>query len=98
MNAILEGITGMDKMNDQVIATDFLIAAKAGIKNYSIALSETASPQVRDVLRRHLDDAINMHEKITNYMMENGYYHAYNPQEQFRVDMKAADTALNLGK
>ncbi|MCT8978461.1 spore coat protein [Clostridium sp. CX1] len=96
MNSILEGITGMDKMSDQVIATDFLIAAKSGIKNYSVALSETASPEVRNVLRRQLDDAINMHERITNYMMDNGYYHAYNPQEQFKVDMKVTDTALSL--
>lgn len=98
MNAILKGITGMDKMNDQVIATDFLIAAKSGIKNYAAALSEAASPEVRVALTRQLNDAISMHEKITNYMMDNGYYHAYNPQEQFKVDMKATDAALNLGK
>ncbi|WP_066620502.1 spore coat protein [Clostridium magnum] len=98
MNAILEGITGMDKMNDQVIATDFLIAAKSGIKNYAAALSETASPEVRNTLTRQLNDAISMHERITNYMMDNGYYHAYNPQEQFKVDMKATDMALSLGK
>lgn len=88
----------MDKMNDQVIATDFLIAAKSGIKNYAAALSEAASPEVRVALTRQLNDAISMHEKITNYMMDNGYYHAYNPQEQFKVDMKATDAALNLGK
>lgn len=98
MNSILEGITGMDKMNDQTIATDLLIAAKSGIKNYAAALSETASPEVRGTLRKQLDDAVNMHETITNYMMDNGYYHAYNPQEQFKVDMKATDAALNLGK
>ncbi|GIM27770.1 spore coat protein [Clostridium polyendosporum] len=96
MNAIIEGLTGMDKMNDQAIATDFLIAAKTGIKNYALAISETATPEVREMLRRHLDTAIATHEKITNYMMNNGYYHAYNPQEQFRVDMQVTDTTLNL--
>ena len=29
-------------------------------------------------------------------MMNKGYYHAYNPQEQIRVDMKAADTVMGL--
>ncbi|QGU96020.1 spore coat protein [Clostridium bovifaecis] len=96
MNSIIESLTGMDKMSDQVIATDFLIAAKSGIKNYAVALTETTSPEVRVVLRRHLNDAIRTHEVITNYMMKNGYYHAYNPQEQFEIDMKITKTALNL--
>lgn len=98
MNSILEGITGMDKMNDQIIATDFLIATKTGIKNYALAISETATPEVREILRRHLDDAIAAHEKITNYMIYEGYYYAYNPQEQFKVDMQTTDTTLNLVK
>ncbi|OPJ60388.1 spore coat protein [Clostridium oryzae] len=98
MNSIIESMTGMDKMNDQVIATDFLIATKSGIKNYAVALSEAASPEVRNTLKRQLDDAISMHEKVTDYMIDKGYYKAYNPEEQFRADVQAADTALNLGK
>lgn len=98
MNSIIESMTGMDKMNDQVIATDFLIATKSGIKNYAVALSEAASPEVRNTLKRQLDDAISMHEKVTDYMIDKGYYKAYNPEEQFRADVQAADTALNLVK
>lgn len=41
MNALIESLTGMNKMSDQVIATDFLIAAKSGVRNYAIALTET---------------------------------------------------------
>ena len=59
-------------------------------------MAETASPEVRDALRRQFDVAVGTHEKITNYMMDKGYYHAYNPQEQIRVDMKAADTVMGL--
>ncbi len=96
MANVLQNIAGMGNMTEQVIATDFLLATKTAIKNYASALSETASPQVRDVLRRHFDAAVASHEKITSYMMDKGYYHAYNPQEQIRVDMKAADTATGL--
>ncbi|MCX7747719.1 MAG: spore coat protein [Clostridia bacterium] len=96
MNKILESLTGMDKLSDQLIAADFLNAAKAGIKNYSWALSETATPEVRDTLRRQLDTAISTHERITNYMLDKGYYHAYDPSEQIKLDMKAAETAMNL--
>jgi similar to spore coat protein len=86
----------MDKFSDQVIATDFLVSAKSGVQNYSIALTETTSPMVRAALRKQLNDAIATHETISNYMMKKGYYHAYDLKEQFKVDMKTTDTALNL--
>lgn len=98
MNAIIEALTGMNKMTDQVIATDFLVAAKSAVRNYSIALTETTSKEVREVLKKHLNDAIVTHEAITNYMMKHGYYHPYNLEEQYKVDMKTTDTALGLSE
>ncbi|WP_207725219.1 spore coat protein [Clostridium saccharobutylicum] len=85
-------------MTDQVIATDFLISAKSGVQNYAVAITETTSPEVRLVLRKQLEDAIVTHDKISNYMMEKGYYHAYNMQEQLKVDINTTDVALNLVK
>ncbi|MCX7709385.1 MAG: spore coat protein [Clostridia bacterium] len=96
MTNMLQNMAGMGNMTEQVIATDFLLATKQAVKNYAWALAETASPQVRDTLRRQLDVAIGTHERITNYMMDKGYYHAYNPQEQIRVDMKASENVMNL--
>lgn len=91
-----QDMIGMGDMTEQVIATDFLISAKTGVINYAMAISETVTPEVRDVLRRHLDNAIETHEKIASYMMKNGYYHVNNPREQIRVDMEAADTVLDI--
>jgi similar to spore coat protein len=96
MNSLIESLTGMDKMSDQVIATDFLISAKSGVRNYALALTESINPEVRIILKAQLKDAIETHEIITNYMMKHGYYHAYNLEEQFRVDMRTTETALNL--
>ena len=96
MGNILQNIAGMTDMTEQIIASDFLIAAKAGVRNYAVALSETTTPEVREVLRRHLDIAISMHEKITMFMIKKGYYHVEDPQEQLRIDIKNADTVLNL--
>ncbi|WP_094701858.1 spore coat protein [Brevibacillus laterosporus] len=59
-------------------------------------LTEVATPDVRTILHKQLDDAIATHEKITNYMMSKGYYHAYNINEQIQMDMKTAKTTLNL--
>jgi similar to spore coat protein len=96
MNPIIEYFTGMDTMTDQVIATDFLISAKNGIINYSLALTETATPKVKKVLRKHLEEAITTHEKISAYMVENGFYHPYHVEEQFQLDLKNAETAINI--
>jgi similar to spore coat protein len=96
MNSIIESFTGMNKLSDQVIATDFLISAKNAVINFSVALTEVISPEVRVVLRKQLNDAIATHEIISNYMMKKGYYHAYDLQEQFKVDMQTTDIALKL--
>lgn len=98
MNGLIEMLTGMDKLSDQVIATDFLIAAKSGVRNYSIALTETTSPEIRSILKKQLNDAIATHETISVYMTKKGYYYAYDLQKQHDVDMKMTDTALNLTK
>jgi similar to spore coat protein len=96
LNTIVENLTGMDTMTDRVIASDLLISAKTGIKSYAVALTETATPEVRTVLRRHFDQAVNVHEQISSFMMNQGWYHAYNIDEQIKLDMKNANTALNL--
>lgn len=96
MNALIEKLTGMDKMTDQVIATDFLVAAKSAVQNYAIAITETTSPRLRETLINHLNDAITTHESIFNYMMQRGYYHAYDMYEQHQVDKKVTETALGL--
>lgn len=96
MNGLIETLTGMDKMTDQVIATDFLISAKSGVQNYAVAITETTSPEVRVILKKQLNDAISTHEKISNYMMEKGYYNAYDMEEQYKVDIETTDTALKL--
>ncbi|WP_055105735.1 spore coat protein [Paenibacillus ihumii] len=96
MNTIMRNMTGMGAMTDQVVASDLLIAAKSGIKNYAAALSEAATPEVRNVLCDQLSKAVNLHEQIFNYMRDNGYYNAYDPDQQIQMDVQNADKALNL--
>ncbi|MGQ3481261.1 spore coat protein [Paenibacillus sp. TY11] len=98
MNSIIENMTGMSGMTDQVIASDLLIAAKSGIKNYALALTESTSSEVRNVLCDQLNKAVNLHEQIFNYMKNNGYYNAYDPEQQIQMDIQNADKALSLPK
>lgn len=93
---ILKNIAGMGDMTEQIIATDLLISAKSGIKNYAVAITEAVTPEVNEVLYRHLQDAIKAHEKISKYMMDKGYYCVNDPQKQVILDIENADTVLNI--
>lgn len=96
MNALVENMTGMNTMTDQVIAMDFLIAAKTAVKNYATALTEAATPEVRGILKKQLDQVISTHEQISSYMITKGWYHPYNVKEQIQLDLQNAQTALKL--
>ncbi|MFV5315521.1 spore coat protein [Priestia megaterium] len=85
-------------LDDLAIATDLLLSAKNGVRTYAVALTETATPEVRKVLKKQLDEAIELHEKIAQYMIDNEMYHAYDVEEQVNHDLKKADKALELVK
>jgi similar to spore coat protein len=96
MNPIIESLTGMNVLSDQVIAMDLLIAAKSGVRNYAFAVTESGDPEVKGILTRHLEEAINQHELISQFMMEKGWYHPWDPNEQINFDLNNIDTALKL--
>lgn len=82
--------------SDDQIVTDMMNSAKQGIRSYAWAISETATPELRDVLTQQLTAAIRAHETISNFVMKKGLYHAYNPQEQIQMDIKNAQQVLNM--
>jgi similar to spore coat protein len=96
MNELFKNVAGMSGMTDQVIATDFLISVKSGVKNTAFALTEAATPELRTALREQLMAAISTHEQISKYMMEKGYYHPYNLEEQAKIDLAIAQTSQDL--
>jgi similar to spore coat protein len=98
MNQLIQNLMGMGGMTDQVIATDFLISAKAGVRNYAVAITETGTPELKAALREQLNAAIATHEKITNYMIARGFYHPHDLSEQLQVDLTITDTALKLAQ
>lgn len=98
MNNFIKNLMGMGGMTDQVIATDFLVSAKAGIRNLAFAITESNTPTVREELRKQLRNAVETHERITNYMMAQGMYYPYDIKEQLVTDFKITDTALKLSE
>jgi len=96
MNQSMQNMNGMGGMTEQVIATDFLMTAKSGIKNLALAITETSTKEVRDTLTQYLNDAIKTHEQISNYMISKGYYNPDDISRQLEMDIQATQTALNL--
>ena len=98
MNQLIQNLMGMAGMTDQVIATDFLISAKAGVRNYAVAITEAGTPELKAALREQLNTAIATHEKITNYMIARGFYHPHDLSEQLQVDLNVSNTVLKLAQ
>lgn len=79
-------------------AMDFLLRAKEGVRNLSIALTETASPDVRARLRNHLKQGIAMHQEITELMIRKKWFHPYELNEQYQLDQLSAKNTLMIGQ
>ncbi|OCA90661.1 spore gernimation protein GerQ [Bacillus sp. FJAT-27225] len=96
MNHFIQNLIGMGGMTDQVIAMDFLITAKSGIRNLAAVITETATPEVRAALKEQLREAIQTHTVISDYMTAKGYYYPTDLSNQFQLDVSTAETALKL--
>ncbi|WP_352924417.1 spore coat protein [Peribacillus simplex] len=53
---------------------------------------------MRAVLREQLRSAVETHGLISDYMVSKGYYHPLDISEQSKVNLKAANTVLNLSQ
>ncbi|RHW42116.1 spore coat protein [Neobacillus notoginsengisoli] len=98
MNQFIQKMVGMSGMTDQVIASDFLISTKSGVRNLAAIIAETATPELRAALKEQLKDAIRTHTAISDYMIAKGYYLPNDLNGQFSVDLNAAETAIQLGE
>lgn len=96
MNSIVENMMGINTLTDEVIAMDFLINAKSAVRNYAMAVTECATPEIKMVLAKQLDEAIDSHEMIMNYMVQRGLLHPYNANEQIQLNLQNIETALKI--
>ena len=74
------------ELADTTFAMDFLLRAKEGVRNIAVALTESASPDVRTTLRNHLMQGIAMHQEITELMISKKWFHPYELSEQYKLD------------
>ncbi|CAH0346817.1 spore coat protein [Bacillus sp. CECT 9360] len=80
---------------DGFLAGDLLAFAKSSVRNYAVAITETATPMLREVLKKQLNGAVKVHERIFNYMYQKGLYPAYDLNKLLENDVKLARKALS---
>ncbi|OWP59617.1 spore coat protein [Bacillus velezensis] len=85
------------ELADMTFAMDFLLRAKEGVRNTAVALTETASPDVRALLRKQLMQGIAMHQEITDLMVSKKWFHPHDLSEQYKLDQLSAKNILMVG-
>lgn len=73
-----------------------LIFAKTAVRNYSIAITETATPALRQLLHKQLNSAIKLHGDVYYFLYNRGLYPSYNLNQLLKNDQKTAHEALNM--
>ena len=94
----VENAEGMPEMADSALALEFLMSIKTGVRNAATALSETATPDLREAFRVQLEAGLALHEEVSNFMIKKGWLHPYNLQDQYKIDLKSIEGALMIGK
>ncbi|MFC3342450.1 spore coat protein [Paenibacillus abyssi] len=88
----------MPEMADMTFAMDFLLRAKEGVRNTAAALTETASPQARAVLRSQLRQGVALHQEITELMIRKKWFHPYELKEQYQLDQLSANKTVQIAQ
>lgn len=89
---------GMPNLFDSLVAMDFLITAKSAVRNSAMSLTEIATPEIRATVQWQLDEALDLHDKISDLMIKKGWFHPYDLREQHHLDLKSAQTTVQIAE
>lgn len=70
--------------------------AKTAVRSYAIAITETATPQLRATLQKQLNNLIVLHGRVFYFMLESGLYPAYDLPKLLSNDVATAKKAISL--
>ncbi|QYR19364.1 spore coat protein [Paenibacillus sp. sptzw28] len=77
-------------------AGHLLAFAKTSVRTYAIAITETATPALRETLQKHINNAIQLHAKVFYFMLGRGLYPSYDLEKLIANDIKNAQVALKM--
>ncbi|MDF2647144.1 MAG: spore coat protein [Paenibacillus sp.] len=91
----------MQTRNEKDTETEFFAGsllgmAKTLVRNYAIAITETATPNLREVLTKQMVSAVQLHGNVFYFMLERSYYPSYDLDQLLANDVKNAQQALSM--
>ena len=95
MTNIIQNMAGFGNMTEKVVGEDALSMVKAEIKMYANALCEVTTSSVREILHKHLNKSIEIHQKLTDFMVDKEYYFPANIKKQINLDIEETDKFIN---
>jgi spore coat protein F len=84
------------RIDNGFFAGDLLAFKKTAVRNYSVAITETATPQLRSILKKQLNLAIDGHAEIFNYLYSKGMYPSYDMDQLLQHDVDLASKAISM--
>lgn len=91
-----QGAEHMPEMADAAFSLDFLLSIKSGIHTYAIAITETTSPKLRNAFYRQMEQMLDLHEELTELMINKGWLYPYDVGKQVELDLKSVENALSI--
>lgn len=79
---------------DRSIATELLFRTKATIKDLSLAITETTSKDVHNLLVSELNTTFQLHQKVYEFLQQHSVYNAYDVPNQLKRDGSYIKEAL----
>lgn len=83
-----------DQQDAGFYAGNLLGLTKSLIRNYAIAITETATPVLKTTLTNQLNGVIDLHSQVFKYMAKNNMYPAYDLSALIKNDVNNANKAL----
>jgi spore coat protein F len=77
-------------------AGNLLGMAKTLVRNYAIAITETSTPNLREVLTKQMLAVIHLHAQVFYFMLERNYYPSYDLNQLLATDVQNAEFALSM--
>lgn len=75
------------KLTDQDIAMDMLKDSKFALGALAMAIPETSNPELRQILKKSMGEAVKAHFRLSDIAINNDWYKpGLNPQEQLQRD------------
>lgn len=91
---ILDMLMGNTTLGDQTIGSDMIKDSKFAVFSLAKALTETANPQLRQLLTNQLITSVQQHHQLSDLVIAKDWYKPFLvPQEQLGEELRMANNA-----